>query len=312
MIYNYFTVVIPVHNKEPHIQRSIESVLSQSYTYFELIVIDDASTDNSYDEITKFNDNRITVYKREVPGPGGYAARNMGIKKASHQWICFLDADDEWTPEHLERYNSIINKFSDAGVLSSGWKVVDNNDLYCDRYYVNHWNSPAHKLNFEEYLKAEVSRQRLICTIVACIRKDILVEVGGFPENESKRGGDIDTWLRCIERSGSIIWSNHIGAIYHRDSINMVSKNILTEPGKELDTVKELIRKYSHDRKIIKYLKIYNNQRITSLWMQNIKIHGYVGNIKRGIYLSVINIKVIVLLLISLWPWIAKKIIGTQ
>lgn len=77
-----FSVVIPVYNKKPHVQRSIISVLNQSFSDFELIIIDDAPTDGSLDEIKKFPDPRIRLLHRDKPGPGGYAARNLGVKVA--------------------------------------------------------------------------------------------------------------------------------------------------------------------------------------------------------------------------------------
>src|SRR5690606_23125546 len=97
-----FSVIMPVYNKAPHLRRSIKSVLAQSYTGFELIIINDASTDSSYDVLTSFNDPRIRLFNRDRPGPGGYAARNLGIEASSFEWISFLDADDEWEPDYLE------------------------------------------------------------------------------------------------------------------------------------------------------------------------------------------------------------------
>ena len=92
------SVVIPLYNKGPHIARSINSVRSQTFQDFELIIVNDASTDNSLGEVARFKDPRINLYHREKPGPGDYAARNLGIEKAKAEWIAFLDADDEWMP----------------------------------------------------------------------------------------------------------------------------------------------------------------------------------------------------------------------
>jgi glycosyltransferase involved in cell wall biosynthesis len=96
-------VVVPVHNKRPHINRCLTSILSQTRPIDEIIVIDDASDDGSVGEIAKFADERIRLLKRPVPGPGGYAARNLGILQAKSDWIAFLDADDAWNPSHIEK-----------------------------------------------------------------------------------------------------------------------------------------------------------------------------------------------------------------
>ena len=101
----FFSVIIPVGNKAPHLDRSINSVLNQSFKDFELILIDDATTDGSAAKLAGFTDYRIRLLKRSQPGPGGYAARNLGIKESRTNWIAFLDADDELN----ELRNSIFN-----------------------------------------------------------------------------------------------------------------------------------------------------------------------------------------------------------
>jgi len=107
----FFSVIIPVHNKAPHVDRAINSVLTQSCTDFELVIIDDASTDGSADKITAYSEERIKLHKRSDPGPGGYAARNLGIENANGQWVAFLDADDMWFPDHLKNLQILTNKY---------------------------------------------------------------------------------------------------------------------------------------------------------------------------------------------------------
>src|SRR5690606_7754713 len=97
-----FSVIIPVHNKAPHLNRSINSVLNQTFLEFELILINDASTDGSMKILESYSDPRIRLLERSTPGPGGYAARNLGIQTAKFKWISFLDADDAWEIDYLE------------------------------------------------------------------------------------------------------------------------------------------------------------------------------------------------------------------
>src|SRR5690606_31751069 len=96
------SVIVPAYNKGPHIKRCINSIVKQTYSCFELIIVYDQSSDDTLKGIEEFTDSRIRLFKRDVPGPGGYAARNLGIEKANGNWIAFLDADDEWYPDHLE------------------------------------------------------------------------------------------------------------------------------------------------------------------------------------------------------------------
>jgi glycosyltransferase involved in cell wall biosynthesis len=106
----FFSVIVPVYNKEKYVHRAVSSILNQSYKDFELIIVCDPSTDNSNAEVEKFTDPRIRVFHRDKPGPGGYAARNLGIENSKGQWISFLDADDVWYSSHLDETRKNIEK----------------------------------------------------------------------------------------------------------------------------------------------------------------------------------------------------------
>ncbi len=90
------SVVIPLYNKEPYIKRAIDSILAQKIQDYEIIVIDDGSTDKSAEVVKSFPDPRIRLIQQENAGVS--AARNRGIEEAKAELIAFLDADDEWTP----------------------------------------------------------------------------------------------------------------------------------------------------------------------------------------------------------------------
>ena len=124
-----FSVIIPNHNKAPHIQRSIGSVLNQSFQDWEIIFVDDASIDSSLAVVEKFEDQRIHVFKREIPGPGGYAARNFGAQKAKFPWLCFLDADDEWKPDFLFNLRNQINSHPELDFFGSAWEISNGNQI---------------------------------------------------------------------------------------------------------------------------------------------------------------------------------------
>lgn len=221
----FFSVVIPVHNKGPHIKRSIDSVLLQSYKQFELILIDDASNDDSLMQMTEYADHRIRIISRSVPGPGGYAARNLGIAEAKSDWIAFLDADDEWCPDHLEKMKLLIGRFPKASFLACGWKTSNENGVVIDPYYSKNSSRGPHEIDVETYLELCLNNLKPVNSDVACIRKSCLISVDLFPaDSGAKRGGDLHAWLKLICHQSVMAWSNHIGAIYHLDSVNMVTK----------------------------------------------------------------------------------------
>ena len=116
------SVIIPLYNKEKIIERTIQSVLSQDYDDFELIVVNDGSTDNSAEIVRKVQDSRLRLLHQENGGPS--KARNTGAKHAQGEWIVFLDADDELLPDALNTFVSIIRKHPD-------YDIIDCNKYIC-------------------------------------------------------------------------------------------------------------------------------------------------------------------------------------
>ncbi|WP_407430175.1 glycosyltransferase family 2 protein [Arcticibacter sp.] len=256
-----FSVIIPVHNKLPHLERSINSVLNQTYPEFELIIVNDASTDGSAEKLQEFSDDRIRLFDRPEPGPGGYLARNMGIDKACSDWICFLDADDEWAPELLDTlYNAIIQN-PQATSLSWGYYHVTGGTKKLDRT-----SSLNKKDDFRRFELVDLFRQRhTLWTGAVAFRKDILLRAGKFPAAGYKRGGDVDTWIRCLALSKENIWINKPLSNYYLDSVNMVTKSVKRESGYIFSPFVMDLLKRSDDYELRKAIKEFQNQRIYSI-----------------------------------------------
>lgn len=117
-----FSVIIPVYNKAHTAGRALGSVLEQSFPGFELIVVDDGSTDAIAEEIRKFKDDRIAVLQQ--PNRGASAARNLGMERAEGQYIAFLDADDFWEKDHLEELLKLCRAFPKAGMYCTRYRKV--------------------------------------------------------------------------------------------------------------------------------------------------------------------------------------------
>lgn len=110
-----FSVVIPLYNKAHTIERTLQSVLNQTYTNFEIIIVDDGSTDNGVQLIEEnFQDNRLTIVNQENQGVA--IARNQGVSLANYKYIAFLDGDDTWEPEYLETAKTAITRFPNVGM----------------------------------------------------------------------------------------------------------------------------------------------------------------------------------------------------
>lgn len=210
-----FSVIIPVHNKKEYVVAAIESVLSQTYDAYELILIDDCSTDGSSELIIPYESDKIKIYKRDTPGPGGYAARNMGVEKASYQWITFLDADDIWYSNHLQTAYEFINKY----------QLVNFFSFSRDKIFKGEKSSFVHskeeKIDFDVALE-RFSQKDIFHTNAVVIDKGLFIAAGGFPAGQCKRGGDSDLWLRLLLNCDSIVISPIVTSCYALDNSGVI------------------------------------------------------------------------------------------
>jgi glycosyltransferase involved in cell wall biosynthesis len=120
------SVVVPLFNKEPYVCRAVNSVLAQTFQDFEVVVINDGSTDNGPELVRQIQDRRIRLIDQKNAGVS--AARNRGIHEAKSELIAFLDADDEWLPEFLQTIAGLADRYSNAGVYATGYLLLKGGD----------------------------------------------------------------------------------------------------------------------------------------------------------------------------------------
>jgi len=209
-----FSVIVPVYNKGLYVSRAIQSILNQSFEDFEVIVVCDPSTDDSISKVEAFKDSRLSIFYRSEPGPGGYAARNLGIEKSEGEWVAFLDADDEWCPDHLSKMYNLSKSVPDVNFLSCAWEFVSNNGAEVNKFRkIN--NIDALKLSLSDYLSACLIGACPVHTNVACVRRKSVIGSEVFPARSgAKRGGDLYAWLKLVCDNKQMAWSNHIGSRY--------------------------------------------------------------------------------------------------
>ena len=127
----FFSIIMPVYNREKFLIEAVESVINQTQTNWELVIVDDGSTDNSWHIIDSLNDSRIKKIRQNNKGAGG--ARNTGIENSTGEYIAFLDSDDLWLNNHLEiHFNEIIKKNSPHGIFHS-FLIFHENGFESDR-----------------------------------------------------------------------------------------------------------------------------------------------------------------------------------
>ncbi len=205
-----FSVIIPLYNKAPYIAKAIESVLGQTYCDFEVIVIDDGSTDQSLEVAKTFENKSITIISQ--PNSGVSTARNNGVKLAKYPYICFLDADDWWHPTFLEEMKRLITDFPDAGIYGSGYYIVKNGQERIAPIGV----PQGFERGIIDY--CEVYAKTLcmpLTSISVVIPKHIFDEEKGF-KSQLKFGEDFDLWIR-IALKHKVILVNKPLAYYNQD-----------------------------------------------------------------------------------------------
>ncbi|KKG11618.1 hypothetical protein EO98_04595 [Methanosarcina sp. 2.H.T.1A.6] len=213
------SVVIPLYNKEAYIKRALESVLSQTIQDFEIVVVDDGSTDKSVEIVKEFKDSRIHLIQQINSGVS--AARNRGAKEGRSGFIAFLDADDEWAPNFLEMMLNLIKKFPSAGLYAMSYvNEYGNNDILNQDTELNRL-IPKEGL-VTNYFKIAKKGYYIFCSSSVVVPKQVFLELGGFRVG-FWWGEDVDLWGR-IALKYPIAYNREIGAIYHQDIANSAGK----------------------------------------------------------------------------------------
>lgn len=211
------SIVMPNYNKASFVDSAIQSVLNQTYTHFELIIIDDGSTDNSVEIINSIKDNRIKLIKQK--NSGAAVARNNGIKNAQYDYIAFLDSDDIWLPWFLEKMNSLIIQFPEAGAYCCNYlkeKVELNKDY--SKYYSD--NSDDYLI--DNYFNSVLYGSESMTASTTVVKKEVFKKCGAFPVGLNN-WEDFDMWLR-VALYNDVCYTNCICAVYN-DVPNSASRN---------------------------------------------------------------------------------------
>jgi glycosyltransferase involved in cell wall biosynthesis len=208
------SVVIPLYNKVSHIERALQSVLAQTEQDFEVIVVDDGSTDGGEGVVRAIKDDRIRLFSQENRGVS--AARNKGIELAQTDLTAFLDADDAYKPNFLETILRLRDKYPEAGAYSTAYEIVKRGGKIRIPRYKAIPPAPWEGL-IPNYFESALGIPP-VCTSATAVPKNVFDKVGYFPLGE-KKGEDLDMWLR-IALEYPIAFSNYMGATYFLDADN--------------------------------------------------------------------------------------------
>jgi glycosyltransferase involved in cell wall biosynthesis len=276
-----FSVIIPLYNKEAHIKRCIDSVLNQSVQDFEIIVVNDGSTDHGFKIVESIEDTRIKLIDQDNLGVS--VARNRGIEQSNFNYIAFLDADDTWEPNHLSTLISLIRNYPEAGLFATAYKYIISTG---ETKYFKLQGIPPNQIeglvpNFFKSMSWDIP---LIWTGAVCIPKLVFDKSGGFTPGVTFNE-DTELWIK-ISLHYPIAFSTHTTATYHLDSENSVCRmskpnsnelpysnliqNAITNkmiPPDQIKYARELIAKYSYAYSV-RYL-LFNEPKKTRHWLKN-------------------------------------------
>lgn len=206
------SVVIPLYNKGPYIARAINSVLAQTFQDFELIVVDDGSTDDGVEVVRGFDDSRIQLIQQENQGVS--AARNRGIEAARAEMVAFLDADDEWLPGFLETILRLRALYPNAGLYGTAYEVYFPGSIV-KRVYLK---DDGDRL-LSSYFSALVGFGSPIFNSSSfAAPRDILMKVGGYTLGV-KWNEDGALWGK-VALHYPVAYSPDICSIFHQYSAN--------------------------------------------------------------------------------------------
>ncbi|MDP5337298.1 MAG: glycosyltransferase [Nodularia sp. (in: cyanobacteria)] len=240
------SVVIPAYNCEKTIQATIESVLNQTFTNFELIIINDGSQDSTLDIVSQIKDTRIKVFS--YPNAGGNVTRNRGLHHAIGEFVSFLDADDIWTPDKLQVQLQALQNNPDAQVAYSWTDYInENGEIFLSGTHITANGDVYEKLIITNFLESGSN---------PLIRREAVLELGGFDES-LPAAQDWDMWLRLAARYSFVAVPSV--QILYRVSANSVSSNLAKQEKYCLQVITNAYQ-----------AKGLNNQTILNLSMTNL------------------------------------------
>ena len=260
-----FSVIIPAYNAALYIKNSINSVLNQTIGDFEVLVVDDGSTDNTREIVMTFQDKRLRYVYQSNGGVS--SARNMGIRNAKGKYICFLDADDLWKSNHLAVVSQLIEKYPEASVYLTGYEIL----LHDGRIILKTCPSVLGDSQSSNVFRHIWEHGYFIHTNSVVSKKSAIDTVGMF-EVGVKNGEDDDMWYRLFSFF-SVAISSEITTTYIRENSKATVKRIFVDDWVFLRRVDKIMESNSVSDEKKEYLRRLLEQRKLS-FVRNSILNG--------------------------------------
>jgi len=272
---------VPLYNKEKFLAITLKSIISQSFTDFEVIIIDDGSTDNSLQIAKSYKDKRFYVYQQQNHGVS--VARNKAAELSKGTYICFLDADDYWLPHHLSEFKKSIDTYPNHQVFCNNYKVETNKNTFKSIDFSFLPQSNNHIYLIDNYFKSSL-KWDIAWTSAVCIKRELFLNY--LFDEEIKSVQDTDLWLR-LAIDNEFIFNKKPTAIYKKYIDNTLSDC------RNIDNKLLLISKNSIKEEQTPFLKSYLDQNRFSIALQYLRINEKerFNQLKKEIDLSNLSLK---------------------
>lgn len=290
------SVVIPLYNKADTIERTLESVFAQTYKDYEIIIVDDGSTDGSAEIVERIADSRIRLIRQKNAGVS--AARNRGVREAKGEYIAFLDADDEWMVDYLQSQIKMTLDYPNCDIFATDYLMKSTQGTQFTQINKLRFQEESGLLN--NYFEVASYSSPPLWTSAIMATPKALTSIGGFPIG-IKSGEDLLTWARLAARY-KIAYSRKPLAIFNVEGYEVTEKpkRVPAEDdivGRELLKIKSTFSPESID----KYISHWHKMRSSVYMRLNMRTKSIKEALK-GLKYNPLNYKLLIFIAVNLLP----------
>lgn len=260
----FFSVIIPLYNKEEYVKRTLTSLLLQSYADFEIIIVNDGSTDDSLKIVEAFDDARIKAITQKNQGVS--VARNKGIEISKGKFVAFLDADDYWYPNHLDTLKNSIHMYPNEVIFCANYKIEIAENIFKDTQFYNIASNIDALHLITNYFESSLLND-IAWTSAVCVKKRVFTNDFLF-DTLLLSGQDTDLWIR-LGLHYNFVLNTKVTSVYKNNikeslsnSNSIAKRYLLTQKYLEEEKENKFLNKYIDNNRfaIALQLKMSNNK----------------------------------------------------
>jgi glycosyltransferase involved in cell wall biosynthesis len=258
----FFSVIIPLYNKENFIENTLKSVFAQTFEDYEILIVEDCSTDNSLNKISGLISSKVRIIKHEK-NKGLSASRNTGIANANSEYIAFLDADDIWKSTFLQELKLLIDTYPEAKLFGTNYEeTYSENNIILPK---NNSDSLEKHSVIPDFFAISLA-QPLYCPSSFCVHKSVFETIGYYNESITY-GEDVDFNIRANSKFKLAYSTNHFIS-YTTSSENQITKSNISEKtitdfdAYENDGISDSLKKFLDFKRYMmaKHYRLENNE----------------------------------------------------